>query len=136
MTDLQLVRKKLIVEQLKKTPIVQVACEKVDVSRATYYRWRTEDTEFKKASDLALREGFLLINDMAESQLLSAIRDKHMTAIIYWLKHHHPLYESRLAITHKQDHEYELTEEEKAIVEQALALVSSTNKEPHADTHS
>ena len=80
--------KELLIEQLKKTPIVQVACEKVGVGRATYYRWRKEDEEFAKLADEAISEGNFLVNDMAESQLMSAIRDKNLTAIIFWLKHH------------------------------------------------
>jgi hypothetical protein len=123
--------KQMIVEQLKKTPIVQVVCEKVGVGRSTYYRWRSEDAEFKKQTDLALKEGFLLVNDLAESQLVGAIRDRNLTAIIYWLKHHHPIYENRLEITHKQDRSYELSEEEAKVVQQALALMSS-GKEQNA----
>jgi len=30
--------KKALIEQLKKTPIVQICCEKVNIGRATYYR--------------------------------------------------------------------------------------------------
>ncbi len=81
-----------LIEQLAKTPIVQIACEKTGVSRATYYRWRQEDEEFAKNADKAISYGNSLMNDMAESQLLSLIKDKHPTAIIFWLKHHHSAY--------------------------------------------
>src|SRR5680860_719631 len=84
--------KMLILEQLKKTPIVQIACEKVGVGRSTYYRWKKEDLKFSSLADAATAEGSLLVNDMAESQLLSAIKDKNLTAIIFWLKHHHSSY--------------------------------------------
>ena len=40
--------KELIIKQLKKTPIVQLACEKTGVGRATYYRWRKVDKRFKR----------------------------------------------------------------------------------------
>ena len=40
--------KELLVEQLKKTPIVQVVCEKIGVSRASYYRWRKDDKGSQK----------------------------------------------------------------------------------------
>ena len=48
--------KELILSQLKKTPIVQLACEKTGIGRATYYRWRKSDKRFKKNSDCALLE--------------------------------------------------------------------------------
>jgi hypothetical protein len=82
--------KELLLEQFRKMPIVQIACEKTGIGRATYYRWRKDDQKFANQADLALEDGNRLINDIAESQLLSAIRDKNMTAIIFWLKSHHP----------------------------------------------
>lgn len=117
--------KELLLEQLKKTPIVQVACEKVSVSRATYYRWRNDDEDFAKLADEAISEGNLLVNDMAESQLMSAIRDKNLTAIIFWLKHHHPSYATKVEVTArlKQDDE-QLTPEQEALVMRALKLAS------------
>jgi len=42
--------KKLLIEQLKKTPIVQMACEKTGVARSTYYRWKKQNKTFAKES--------------------------------------------------------------------------------------
>lgn len=116
--------KKLILEQLKKTPIVQIVCEKSGVGRATYYRWRKEDPEFSRLADQAISEGQLLVNDLAESQLISAIRDKNLSAIVFWLKTHHPSYASKLEITGKIKHEEQLTPEQEALVMKALKLAS------------
>ena len=117
--------KELLLEQLKKTPIVQVACQKVGVGRATYYRWRKEDNEFAKAADSALQEGSLLVNDMAESQLLSAIRDKNLGAIIFWLKSHHPAYTTKMEVTAQLKSQDEtLTSEQEALVTKALQLAA------------
>lgn len=91
--------KTFLIEQLKKTPIVEIACQKSGISRSTFYRWKKEDVEFAKKADDALYEGTLLVNDMAESQLMSAIKDKNMTAIIFWLKHRHPVYANKIEIT-------------------------------------
>lgn len=112
----------LLLEQLKKTPVVQVACEKVGVGRATYYRWRKENEEFTKLADEAITEGNALVNDMAESQLMAAIRDKNLTAIIFWLKHHHPRYATKVEITGHLKHEEQLTPEQEALVMKALKL--------------
>lgn len=111
----------LLIEQFKKTPIVQIACEKVGVSRATYYRWKHDDEEFAQIADESLSEGKLLINDMAESQLISEIKNKNMTAIIFWLKHNHPSFSTRVEIiTKKKD--FELSDEEKVLLEKSLEL--------------
>lgn len=119
----------LLLEQLKKTPIVQIACEKTDVGRSTYYRWRDEDKEFAKRADEALQEGSLLINDMAESQLLSAVRDKNMTAIIFWLKHHHKAYANRLEISAVKPEEEALTPEQEQLIQKALLILEENNHE-------
>lgn len=84
--------KENLIEQLRTIPVIQVACQKAGVGRATYYRWRGEDEDFKKRADEALNEGTFFINDLAESKLISAIKDGNMTAIIYWLKSHNPAY--------------------------------------------
>jgi hypothetical protein len=125
--------KELLLEQLKKRPIVQFACEKSGIGRATYYRWRKEDPEFTEKADQALLEGSLLVNDMAESQLMSAIRDKNLTAIIFWLKNHHPNYATKVEVTAKLKADSEsLTPEQEALVTKALqlaALVPSVKEE-------
>jgi hypothetical protein len=115
----------LLLEQLKKTPIVQVACEKVGVGRATYYRWRKDNEYFSEQADIAITEGSLLVNDMAESQLMAAIREKNLTAIIFWLKHHHPNYATKVEVTARLKGDSEvLTPEQEAIVTRALKLAA------------
>lgn len=114
-----------LLEILKKTPIVQIACEKAGIGRATYYRWRKEDSEFAKVSDRALLDGSLLINDMAESQMMSAIKDKNMTAIIFWLKHHHPAYATKIEITaSNKNQDIVLTDEQKELLNKALEMAA------------
>ena len=79
-------------DELRKIPIVQVACERVGLSRQSVYRWRTEDRDFKLQMDKALDEGEELLNDLCESQLLALVKDKHFQAIKYRLDKRHPKY--------------------------------------------
>ena len=117
--DRTAVNRQLMIEQLRKTPIVQVACEKTSVARSTYYRWREEDPEFAKQADKALAGGVALVNDMAESQLLSAIRDRNISAIFYWLNHRHSAYSNKLEITAKVKNEV-VTPEQAELIKKAL----------------
>lgn len=114
--------KGLLLEQLKKTPIVQIACEKLGIARATFYRWKVEDPIFTKAVDDALLEGKFLVNDLAESQLIGAIKDRNLTAITYWLRHHHQDYKNKLELEATINTIQELSEEQKALVKKALEL--------------
>ncbi len=82
----------ILLEQLEKVPIVQIACDRSSIARTTYYRWLKEDKQFKKVAEAALTAGEALINDMSESQLIALIRDKNFSAVRYWLDRHHPKY--------------------------------------------
>ena len=114
-------QKELILEQLKKTPIVQVAAEKVGVARSSFYRWKATDKKFAVAVDEAIDQGVSLMNEYAESMLISAIKDQNLTAVFYWLNHRHPAYETRMRIDGKIKHQTdELTPEQTKLVERAL----------------
>lgn len=114
--------KELILEQLRRSPIVEAACQKVGVSRMTFYRWKTEDTEFAKEVEQALHDGRLLVNDLAESQLISAVKDRNLAAVIYWLKNHHASYKNRLEIEGAVNAVHELSPEQEALMRKAFAL--------------
>jgi hypothetical protein len=125
----------LIVEQLKKIPIVEIACEKLKISRSTYYRWR-EDPEFAEAADAAMRDGELFINDLSEAQVVNLIREKNWPAISFWLRAHHPRYATKLEVTAKLKTESEmLTPEQQALVDHALRLASLVDKKPEQETN-
>lgn len=116
-------QKELLLEQLKKTPIVQIACERSGVSRATFYRWKSEDTEFKKSAELSIIEGEILITEMTEGQLVSLIKDRNFHAIQLWLRHHHPKYSNKVELFGNLKIETEpLTPEQQELTAQALRL--------------
>ena len=76
-------KKEAILEALEKAlGVVTTACQKAGVSRATYYRWLNEDSEFseqvKSIQDVAL--------DFAESRLFEQIQDGSTAATIFYLK--------------------------------------------------
>jgi len=109
--------KKEIVIQLRKTPIVQFACERTGIGRSTYYKWRARDLIFARAADRALEAGRFFINDLAESKLIKLIQDDNITSIIFWLKHNHPKYASVNRIIH----EYEVVTDKLSVEENSVA---------------
>jgi len=112
--------KQLLLNQLKETPIINFACKKTGIGRATYYHWR-EDKEFAKIADEAIIEGEAFITDMSESQLISMIRDRNFQAIQLWLRHHHAKYGQKIEITNISQQD-ELTPEQETVVREALRL--------------
>lgn len=117
-----------LIKQLKKTPIVEVACKKLGIGRATYYRWKKDDSKFAEEAEFALDEGSQLVNDMAESQLINAIKEGNMTGIIFWLKNHHKQYSPKLEVTTKNG-DVPLTDEQKELIRKSLAMAFSNNSE-------
>lgn len=115
-------------DELRKVPIVQVACEKTGLSRNSVYRWRKEDQDFAKRMDEAMEEGEALVNDMSESQLLVLIKEKNWSAISFWLRKRNPKFKDRIEVevTPKQD---ELSPEQEETVREALRLASVGNIE-------
>lgn len=118
-----------LLDQLRKTPIIQIACEKLGINRTTLYRWRAENNEFAQAIDDALLEGRLMVNDLAESQLIGAVKDRNITAILAWLKHNHPTYRTRVEIEGSLKVIEELSPEQAEKVRHALALANVTLKD-------
>lgn len=117
-----------LIKQLKKTPIVEVACKKLGIGRATYYRWKKDDSKFAEEAEFALDEGSQLVNDMAESQLINAIKEGNMTGIIFWLKNHHKQYSPKLEVTTKNG-DVPLTDEQKELIRKSLAMAFSNNSD-------
>jgi predicted DNA binding protein len=122
---------KQFLEELRKVPIVQVACEKTGISRNTLYRWKRTDPEFTIAFDEAMAEGEALVNDMSESQLLTLIKEKNFSALSFWLRHRNPRFKDKVEVTTKIGiSEDVLTPEQAAIVEKALSLATYKNDNP------
>jgi len=113
---------KAFFNELRKVPIVLVACEKSGISRNSVYRWKREDKEFSKVMDEALAEGEALVNDMSESQLLTMIKEKNWSAISFWLRHRNPRFKDKIEVTSKIEDSEELTPSQAEIVRQALTL--------------
>jgi len=120
--------KELLLEQLKKMPVVELACQKANIGRTTYYRWR-KNPKFAKETDTAIAEGEALITDLTESQLISLIRDRNFQALQLWLRHHHPKYSNKVEVNgHLTYSDEELTPEQMALVKTALRLASFDKK--------
>lgn len=122
--------KQKLIAQLQKMPIVEAACKQLNLPRATYYRWRLADAKFATDCDEAIEQSSGMVSDMAESQLISAIKERNMTAIIFWLKHHHPRYTAKLLLEGRIRHEAEiLTPEQEDLVMRALVMAGLLPKQ-------
>ncbi len=121
--------KQLIIEQLRKTPIIEIACRNSGVGRSTYYRWRGKSDKFKKIADEAIEESRLLTNDIAESQLIKLVKEGHFNAINYWLSHNHPIYSNRMEVLTKEARE-KLTPTEINLLEKAIGSTSAASPIP------
>ena len=120
--------KSKLIEALKKSAIVQLACQQANVALVTYYRWRQDDASFAKACDEAMTEGTNLVSDLAESKLVGAIKEQNMAAISFWLRHRHPAYAEKLQIQAKVETNTAMTPEQEELVRRALDHVSKSKQ--------
>lgn len=116
-------QKALLLDQLRIVPIVEIACKKVGISRATFYRWCAEDDAFRIDADNAKVDGIENINDMSEAQLLSLIREKKYAAIQLWLRNHHHRFmsEDKRDFIRKVQKQEELNAYQKELLSEALS---------------
>lgn len=95
--------KEKFLEALEQTPIVQAACERVGISRNTFYRWIKEDSDFRSQVDERMGMGVDLVNDYAESNVLGGIKAGDPGYTKYWLSARHGAYRRPFYIHHNDD---------------------------------
>ena len=78
-------RKKFL-DTLRDFPIVSVAAKRSGIDKSQIYRWRKKDKEFSDEMDKCLIQGRDSINDLAESQVISAIRNGNERMTKFWLE--------------------------------------------------
>ena len=120
-------------EELMKTPIVQHACERVGISRNTYYRWIKEDIDFSLAAEECLTVGIDFVNDHAESNILNGIKKGEMRATTYWLSHRHKEFRKPFIIKNDtnllaDNHKLEMLMAEKEVDEWVAGWVQEEKK--------
>ena len=126
--DRQEKMKEVFLDQLKRTPTIETACQKVGVARSTVYRWIKGNKKFEAKVDEALNEGRMFMSDVAESQLFSLIGDKKIEAIRLFLSTHNPRYSNKLELSGAVSTRDEpLTKEQKGLIRKALKLSSLRN---------
>jgi hypothetical protein len=117
--------KEAVINALRETPIVQYACKRAGIGRTTFYRYYHDDADFASSVDEAITEGSSIVSDLAESQLISAIRSGDLSGIKYWLSNHHPTYAAKLHVTTESPKkEKELSPEQKVAIEEALNMIN------------
>jgi hypothetical protein len=123
--------KQKFLEVLEKNPVIHIALERSGVTKPTFYRWREMDRDFAKKVETAIDEGNSLITDIAIAQLISAIKEKNLGAIKFWLESHDDQYQNSMHITAEIEQEMTLSPEQEALLRRALELVSLPNNQPN-----
>ncbi len=77
--------KQKLLKEIEKFGNVYLSCQKIGVDKATYYRWKDNDEEFKKRAERAEEIGRENIGEVAEYSLLQNIKEKNQRAIEFAL---------------------------------------------------
>jgi hypothetical protein len=99
--------KEKLLSELEKSGNVYLSCLKINVNKATYYRWKKDDKDFRKKSTQAEKLGRESNCDIAEHALMLNVKDRKLDAIKYVLSHNSPRYKgkqtSNVVILHKKE---------------------------------
>ena len=124
--------KQLLLEQLKRTPTIEQAAQKVGTTRMTVYRWRKASKRFDEAIEAALNEGREFVSDIAETQMFNLIGQGKQEMIKYFLSHNNPRYAAKLELSGEvSTKDNPLTAEQKALIRQAIKLSPLRNNNNH-----
>lgn len=74
-----------LLKEIEKFGNVYLSCQKIGIDKATYYRWKENDEEFKKRAERAEEIGRENIGEVAEYGLLQNIKEKNQRAIEFAL---------------------------------------------------
>lgn len=85
------------IQMIAEMPFVNQACKKAGISRATFYRWKKDNPEFREGVKKALSEGRENIAEIAEVMLMKRVRDGDMNAIKFTLNHNSDRYKPKRA---------------------------------------
>lgn len=117
-------QKRVFLESVAKMGIVEIACQKTGISRATFNRWKADDIEFRRQVMDAMSKGSEIMDDIVESKFLQLIQQGEIQAILFYLKFRHPKYSARGAIQKmlmdQVDDESLVTEDEQKRIDAAL----------------
>ncbi len=75
-----------LIEYLRDTPLVNMACKRFGISRATFYRWCKEDKHFNEAVGVVLKQGRENINELAKATIIKMIKKENFNATRFWLQ--------------------------------------------------
>ena len=125
--------KESVIENLKRMPIIEVACNKAGISRATFYRWKESDPSFSQMADRAQEEGESLIKDVAVSKIIKGINEDNLSAAMYWLNHRDPRFSNKVEISANSKIQESLSGEQQEIVKKALVMTGLVEDEDTSD---
>lgn len=130
----QTVKNKFL-EELARTSIVGVACERSGISRQTYYRWRNVDSDFYMKADQAMAIGVELNNDLSESVVLNAIRQNDVGTAKWYLSNRHKEYRRPFIVQSNTKNERETKHEYEARLKEAQKTLKKSQSKWFVNEH-
>jgi hypothetical protein len=122
-------KKSRFLKELENSPLVEMACRKLNVSRATFYRWCEQDYSFKVDVEIAQGKGRDKLCDFTESKLIENIRDNLQSAIVFCLKHNSKIYRHQYAKSYIEENE-QLKKEvriQKGLIDELIDIMGMDN---------
>lgn len=81
-----------IIEELRRTPIVEIACKNAGVGRTAFYEWLKRNKKFRAQVEDAMLSSRATVTDLAESKLIGKIKEGSFKEIEFWLRNNSSTY--------------------------------------------
>ena len=83
---------KQIIAEIEKMPNKSYVCQRLSISRQTFYRWLNDDVDFAGDIEEAIRIGNESMCDLAESKIIEKVKEGDFRAAKYILDNKHKDY--------------------------------------------
>jgi len=99
--------KQKLLDEIQRIGNVYLSCLKINVDKATYYRWKQNSKKFCERAEEAERIGRSNLCDVAENYLFTNVKKGDQRAIEYVLSHNSEIYkhktDTNVYMYHKKD---------------------------------
>jgi hypothetical protein len=123
------VTKQKLLDEISKFGNIYLACLRVGISRADYYRWIKEDKNFKENAEDAVRVGRENFIDICEGSLIKNVKNGNQRAVEYGLRFNSERYMPEKFLN-RDDHRYDIVKQVDEKTEEIRRLLEKWQKNP------
>jgi hypothetical protein len=126
------VTKQKLLDEISKFGNIYLACLRVGISRADYYRWIKKDKNFKEGAEDAVRMGRENFIDICEGSLIKNVKNGNQRSIEYGLRFNSERYMPEKFLN-RDDQKYDIVKQVDEKTEEIRRLLEKWQSMPNPE---